>query len=502
MAKNISSNEVQKLLKKKAFIRASPLVIQSFASANTSANEYYDASAPITRYKRVTQDEFLTELDPRSHAINNTVIYPDKTVKSVIKVDGIDTETTTLVEVARVSVGLQSMIATKQCVHLWAKQPKFTAKRGSNTDDFVRFKEYWTQRNAQSALYLMAKAALTTGDGAAYWFISENGSLNYKVWSYKDGDMLIPIYKENGIDMKFFIRRYYSLPEGEPNAVDTIDVYSDTTYTQLISKGTKWIVTIPERTHGFSQIPVSYHREPDVAWGAGQDLIDKIERLLSDMRESNAYFAFGIMFLSGGDIQVMPPKTSQGKLIISEDSSSKAQLLNQTDLSPALKFEYEQYTKQLYRTTGTVVIDPEILKGGDQSGAYIKNLYNDAIQYAMDAKPRWQPVLEKIVSIVKEALEIEDKNINIRALTIISDPDIYVPMNIAEEIRLVNESFTAGTISLQTASETNFISTPDEITRLLSEQKAEEDMKAQQAQDLLQTKLDVTNINPPQPPTL
>lgn len=467
----ISSDEVQKLLKKKAFVRASPTpIIAPTIAGTTSANEYYDANAPTIRFQRVTQDEFLSELDPRSHEINNTIIYPDKVIKSIVKnSDGEDVEQTTITEIARVSVSLQSMIATKQCVHLWAKPPKFTSKRGSNPDKFTRFKEYWTQRNAQSALYLMAKSALTTGDGAICWYLNTKKELNYKVWSYKDGDMLIPVYKENGIDMDKFIRRYYSIPEGEKNAVDTIDIYSDTTYTQLILKGTKWVVSIDERTHGFSQIPVSYHREPDVAWGAGQDLIDKIERLLSDMRESNAYFAFGIMFLSGGDIRVMPPKSSQGKLIISEDSNADAKFLEQKDLSPALKFEYDQYTKQLYRTTGTVVIDPEILKGGDQSGAYIKNLYNDAIQYAMDAKPRWQPVLEKIVAIVKEGLEIEDKDIDFRQLVVISDVDIYVPMNIAEEIRLVNESLIAKTISQETASQTNYISTPDEYERIQKE---------------------------------
>jgi hypothetical protein len=467
----ISSDEVQKLLKKKAFVRASPTIVLPQSSVgNISSNDYYEANAPSIRYQRVTQDQFLTELDPRSHEINNPVIYPDKVIKSVVKnSDGEDVEQTTITEIARVSVSLQSMIATKQCVHLWAKPPKFTSKRGSDAEKFIRYKEYWTQRNAQSAIYLMAKSALTTGDGAICWFFNSKKELNYKVWSYKDGDMLIPVYKENGIDMDKFIRRYYSIPDGSNVAVDTVDIYSDTTYVQLILKGTKWVVSIPERTHGFSQIPVSYHREPDVAWGAGQDLIDKIERLLSDMRESNAYFAFGIMFLSGGDIRVMPPKSSQGKLIISDDYNANAKFLEQKDLSPALKFEYDQYTKQLYRTTGTVVIEPEILKGGDQSGAYIKNLYNDAIQYAMDAKPRWQPVLEKVVSIVKEGLEVEDNNIDFRQLTVISDIDIYVPMNIAEEIRLVNESLTAKTISQETASQTNYISTPDEYERIQRE---------------------------------
>ena len=470
MAKKVSQTEydadaIQKLLKKKVFVRAAPLTIMPTTQlATTSVNEYFEAVAPNLRQQKITQDKFLAELDPRSHDINNKTLYPDKTVKG-------DDGYTTITEIARVSVSLQATIATKQCVHLWAKQPKFTSKRQSDAELFTRFKEYWTERNAQPALYLMAKSALTTGDGAICFFMNQ-GKLSYKIWSYKDGDMLVPIYKANGVDMDKFIRRYYSIPEGGDHAVDTIDIYSEKTYTQLqvdSTTGTKWKVTKPEASHGFAQIPIAYHREPDVAWGAGQDLIDKIERLLSDVRESNAYFAFGIMFLSGDDITVLPPKTSQGKVITSTDSNSNAKLLEQNDMSGPIKFEYEQYTKQLYRNTGTVIIDPEILKGGDQSGAYIKNLYNDAIQYAMDAKPRWQPVLDKIVSIVKEALELEDGNLAFRELVVISDPDIYVPMNVAEETRLVNESLTAGTISKETASQNNIFATPQEYDRMRGE---------------------------------
>lgn len=473
MAKKVSQTEkydeeaIRKLLKKKVFVRAAAsTVMPAMSAVNTSVNEYFEAIAPNLRQQRITQDKFLAELDPRSHDINNKTLYPDKTVKG-------DDGTITITEIARVSVSLQVTIATKQCVHLWAKHPKFTSKRGSNPDLFARFKEYWTERNAQSALYLMAKAALTTGDGAICFFMN-NGKLSYKNWSYKEGDMLIPIYKSNGVDLDKFVRRYYSIPEGKDQAVDTIDIYSDKTYTQLQQDGSKWIVSEPEKTHGFSQIPIAYHREPDVAWGAGQDLIDKIERLLSDVRESNAYFAFGIMFLAGDDINVLPPKTSQGKVITSTDSQSSAKLLEQNDMSGAIKFEYEQYTKQLYRNTGTVIIDPEILKGGDQSGAYIKNLYNDAIQYAMDAKPRWQPALEKIVSIVKEALELEDGDLAFRELVIISDPDIYVPMNVAEETRLVNESLVAGSVSVETASQNNIFATPDEYSRIKEETPVEQ----------------------------
>jgi hypothetical protein len=442
-----------------------------------------DAKAPTMKFQKITQDTFLAELNPESHDINNPFIYPDKIIKSIVRnADGIEEEVQTLTQVARVSMAIQQMIATKQCVHLWANKPKFTSRRDGNSDMFMRFKEYWTERNASSALYLMAKSALTTGDGAIYFFMTSIG-LAYKVWSYSNGDQLIPVYKSNGVDMEMFIRRYYTVHEGYDQAMDTIDVYDDRTVSRYILDKKSWTKIGNTEPHGFLQIPVAYHREDDVAWGKGQELINKIERLLSDIRESNSYFSFGIMFLAGDDVKVLPPKTSQGKVIISENPESNAKMLEQNDMSAALKFEFDQYWKQLCRITGTVVIDMELLKGGDQSGAYIKNLYNDAIQYALDARPRWQPVLEKIVSIVKEGLGREEKKtLDYKSLVVISEPDIYVPMNIAEEVRLVNESLTAGAISVETAAETHYLASPNEVNRL-NNQKIKENEQESSAND-------------------
>jgi hypothetical protein len=483
MAKKSTLNQdpIQLLLRKKVFTRATPpLAIASALSGSAYANSYESAEAPSQRFSVVTQDQFLSELDPRSHEINNRLLYPDKLI---INSEGV---TTGITLVARVSVALQQTIATKQCVHLFAKPLKLTARKNGNTNLFTRFKEYWTERNISSALYLLAKSALTTGDGAICFFMS-GAKLGYKIWSYRDGDMLIPVYAENGVDMKMFIRRYTSVTE-DGMAVDTIDIIDDLNVTRMTKPKGVW-VEVAKYAHGFTQNPVAYHREPDVAWGSGQDLIDKIERLLSDLRESNAYFAFGIMFIKGEEVNVLPGKTTQGKVILSTTSDSDAKILEAPNMSEALKFEYDSYMRELKHVTGTVIIDPETLKGGDQSGAYIKNLYNDAIQYAMDARPRWQPVLEKIVSVVKEGLGLEEKKtLEYGQLTVICEPDIYVPMNVAEETRLVNESVVAGTLSQETASEINAFAVPDEKERLSRETEAK-----------AQAEMELSKVNKPKP---
>lgn len=460
-----------KLLKKKPFLRAINTNIFATQARHVSVGDYVSAEIPNLRFEVVTQNQFLQELDPRSHAINDTVLYPNKRVKETREINGEKVEYYRESEIARISVPFQSMIASRQCVHLFGKPLKLTTKKDANNEQFARFKEYCLEKNIYPAIYLMAKSALTTGDGAIYFFMNDDG-LQYKIWSYADGDQLIPVYKKNGIDLDKFIRRYWSTPDGFDNPVDTIDIFTETTYQQLFLDGNDWKELTPTKTHGFMQIPVAYHAERDVAWGVGQELIETIELFMSNVREAAAYFDFGILFLKGDDVEVLPTKETQGKVIISTDPQGDAKMLEKTDMSQSLKFEFEQYTKQLFRSTGTVIIDPEILKGGDQSGAYIKNLYNDAVQYAMDRKPLWQPVLEKIMKIVKEALGLEERAVlEYKNLPVICEPDIYVPMNLAEEVTLINQSVTMKSLSTETASQIHPFASPNEYERMEKERK-------------------------------
>jgi hypothetical protein len=78
--------------------------------------------------------------------------------------------------------------------------------------------------------------------------------------------------------------------------------------------------------------------------------------------------------------------------------------------------------------------------------------------------------LEKVVELVKEGLSIEKKEtLEYKNLVVISEPDIYVPMNTSDEITMVNQSKQAGTISIKTASEIHPLAIPDEYDRLQGE---------------------------------
>lgn len=470
--------QVNKLLVKKPFVRqAIPISAPETTKIAITNIAYSEVLPPESRYVVMTQAEFAAEYDPRGHKIYNTSIYPDKEVRDE-KGKFIRKEL-----VSRVSLGLQKMIALKQAVHLMGNPPRLTATKRSNSDLFVDYKEYRRVKGIHSAIYLGVKSALTTGDGAIYFFRDKKGRLQWKVWSYSDGDTLIPTYYDDGITLQYFVRRYRSVYNGE--TVDTIDVISETSYTtyaQLsdqqksgLTKVLEYLGLADERwteissnSHGFTQVPVAYQRNTDVAWGDGQELIETIERTLSDLRESDAYFALGILSLTG-DIEVLPAKGTQGKVILGEENS-EAKLLEQNDVSPGFKYEIQTYLEQLFDITGTVIIRNEDLKGGDITGAAIRNYYNPAIQYAIDKAPNYYSFLNQIESITIEGMGLEQKRSSeTKNLEVISEIDVYVPANTMEVAQKIQMLVTSGVLSKETAAEINEYSAPDEIKRLTNQ---------------------------------
>jgi len=464
----ITAENIPKLLKKKIFTRQNVAEIIEITPTAGSYNDTEEVAPRRQRLLKITQDQFLKELDPNSHDINNPAIYPNKVKKD-------DKGNSTVTYVARVSIALQRFIANRQAIHQLANPVILSKGRKDEEEVFLDFKEFWRFSGIDNKMLEVLKSAKSTGDGAVYFFFDDDKELNFKCWSYKDGDVLIPRYKSDGATLKSFTHRYFSVDE-EGKEVDTVEVYDDTNrYLFVQNEKNEW-ENIDVKPHGFGVVPVAYHREDDVAWACVQDLIDKLERSLSDYRDSNAYFTYGMLFLKGQTIDVLPDKDTQGKVIISEDSESDAKLLEQNNVAKGFEFEFTNYLKTIYYHTGTVVIDPEDFKGGDVTGAAVRNYYDPAIQQALMTEPDLQGFIKQVISIMKVSFGIaEGKTLAMKNFKIKADLDIYVPRNISEEVTLINQSVTMGSLSARTASERNKFSKSDEYERILLEFKNKKD---------------------------
>ena len=194
---------------------------------------------------------------------------------------------------------------------------------------------------------------------------------------------------------------------------------------------------------------------------------------MSDYRDSNEYYTFPILFIKaeGGDVSNLPDKQTQGKAFVTGDNKGDMKLLEPTTVAKGFEWEYTEYRKTMYELTGTVVIAPEDFKGGDVSGATIRNYYDPAIQQAKLTEPLLRPFIKQVIAVVREAFGLSEYTDPLKAkkLKIKGEVDIYVPRNISEEITLINQSAAMGSISVQTASERNKFGKTDEYERILKE---------------------------------
>jgi hypothetical protein len=459
----ISAANIKKLLKKKVFTRKAPMNILPTLDIVGNINERKEAELPRDQNLfNITQEQMTQELDPNSHDINNVLIYPDKIKENK---DG----SKELVLIARVALPIQEFIANRQAIHLWGNPLTFTKTKESSENTFSDFTEYWKFKNTDELALDVIKSAKKTGDGAMVFFFDDDKELSYKVLSYLKGDVLIPHYKPDGVTLKIFVRRFSDLDK-DGNTVGAVEIYDEKYRYLFHEEDGKWEQQDGPVTHGFTRVPVAYYREDDAAWGSVQGLIDKLERSLSDFRDSNAYFTYGILFLAGADIKIMPDKTTQGKVITSINSDANANLIEQGDVAPGFKFEYETYWQQIKDMTGTVIIKPEDFKGGDVSGATTKSYYDPAIQQAILSKPTIQLFIKQLIKLVKEAYGAENtKATSMLKLKVRGNVDIYVPRNALEENMMLNNSVMAKTLSIQTGTERNKLAASDEFKRVKDE---------------------------------
>lgn len=442
--------------------------------------------------KRVmTQSDFLDELHPESHIIynvnwrSNRPKYKWDEVKKKNVRDGFD-------EVERVAVAFQESIRRKKAVCTFGNEVWFGNESGEdNTDELALFKSHWGTTNMQSALIKCAMSFYGTGDGAAYIY-REGNEIRYKTFSFEDGDVFATAIdrktgKEIGVRMFMY---------GTSQAVE---IYGDTTvdlwvkdldqnrikeiWNNIIGNISDDGYTLVSKTpHGLTQSPFAYHRERDVPWGKAQKTIEHVESTLSDLSENNRYYAFQILFMRGGAVE-LPASKWQGKALAGKSETSDAKILQPANCSDSFTLDLDKSIGFIYESTSTTEVKPEQLKGGDYSGAYLRNLYFRDVQWSTEAIARLDPFMKKLISVFKDYVGlIEGKTLEYGNLRISYRITPFLPQNEMEEVTIINACVNSGTMSTKTATEELPRSNPREFERIQEEEVMLAETKAKAAE--------------------
>ena len=458
-------------------------------------------------HRIVTQEDFMRELDPCGHLINDKEYYHDIWRQNTA--DGPDKGKWYLEEVPRYAFAFQQVILIKHLTHLCGNSIQFELA-DKNDDENSRkvynaFKRGWSEKNMETAWFYVAKSVKATGDGAFVGFL-DNGKYGWKTFSFLNGDRLYPHYDLKTGRMNVFARTYSNYDENGNVIRRYIDVWDDTYYYRYSANGDstgkladkaknklKGIFNIGgysleyQEPHNFLSIPVAYKRDDwGPCWTFAQETIDNYEMAFSRMAQNDHDFGLPIMYVKGeGSEEVSKEDMSYASKVFFLPSDGEMGFLQKQDASNAYKIELETLEKQIY--TQSFTVKPPELKSGDLPGVAIKLLYSPAVEKAMSDAKEYDEFIDKMVDIFQYGYGVESEMRLKFATTNISHYiKPYVHQNDTELTNNLAMQVQNGFLSKQTASEKSTYATPQEWDRILKEKKNEQMMDLLLQQQTLQ----------------
>lgn len=484
MAENITQPKLRELLTKRPFTRIMPGGQYDHGYIDGDNKEIVIPHDTIRR-KIVTQEDFLRELDPAGHLINDKELYPDIWVKNE------DDGRWYVQEIPRYAFSFQQIILVKHLTHLCGNDVQFELSDKKATDKttktYTEHRNGWANKNMEIGWYQLVKSVKATGDGAFVGFM-DKGKFGWKVLSFLDGDKLYPHYNLRTGKLDTFARAYTAIDEKGNVSKRYIDVWDDQYYYRFVADGDPSTITgkivqaivkafsadgykLEEKTpHQFDSIPVSYMRDDNgPCWTFSQEAIENYEHAFSNLAHSNHDFGLPIMYVKGEGSEVIESKDmSYASKIMFLPSDGEAGFLNRQDASNAYKGELDKLEESIYKQSFAVKT-PE-LKSGDTPGVALKIMYSDAFEKAMNDAHEYDGCLDKIIDIfnwgygIESESRLEFMNTNIRHYI-----EPYVHSNLTELTQNLNTAVLGGFLSRQTASEKLPYATPQEWDRIQQE---------------------------------
>lgn len=403
-------------------------------------------------------------------------------------------------DVTRNAVSWQEAIRGNKASTCGGNAPWIGNEGGDETAELVaKIKAHINVSNLQAALTSHFYAIFGGGDGALY-FYRDGDEIAWRCFSYEDGDNCnlvqdyedptkemgvryfdfeghdaVEFYRSNNIELFVKFESEDELLTKFPNAVAITELLDESgvVIAREYEKTEDGYYHISSKAHGIDESPFCYFRERDIPSGPVQNNIEDWEKLLSDCGENVKYYAYQILFLTGGAMS-LPNANFGGKVIGSKNVDGDAKILQPADASNTLDIAFKQTYNAICDGSKSVFIKPEDLKGQNDSGAYIANLYWPEIQWAILFYARYHRCMVKILRVFRKLVGlVEGQSAEYSKVRLSYMLTPYLPKNKLEETQILQYSVQSGFMSKETAAEESDFTNPQEMQRLESERKRE-----------------------------
>lgn len=412
--------------------------------------------------------EAFKQYDPLCHEVKSPEKRPDKIIKDE------DGNPTGVVKVARLPIPVQKKIVVTAAAFLGTPALESTPANDKEKDLLKIVTKICKANKLDYKFRTIAKKTMSERHCAELWYtqdvdgaywdgfpIDTKFKLTVQLLAYSLGDKLYPVFDGYG-NMIAFGREYQVM--GDSGAkIQHFDVYTATefyfskkeTNSWLFSDGAEYTAGVKAITNVMGKIPVVYYCQPAVEWQDVQDLIDRLEKKISNHADTNDYFDSPII-VATGEVQGFAKKGESGKLL-EVKNDAKVEYLTWDNAPASTKMEIENLLKFIYTFTHTPDISFESMKGLPAfSGVALKMMFLDAHLKASDKEEIFGEGVQRRLNYLKSAIAIMDPSFK-AALPLEIEPKFkyFLPENVLEQVQVLTQAVTGGILSRETAVRLN-----------------------------------------------
>ena len=365
------------------------------------------------------------------------------------------TQGSTTVVAERLPIQYQKKIVNTAVSFLFGDAPEIRASDVDSEDGKSILKVIKDNR-IHAKLQDFAESVMSTTIGVFIFSKNEEGDIKTRMYNHENGKFT-PQYDVYGDLTAFF----WEFKIGE---TDHLWIFTADTIYQYSGDGEYSF--IEQEPHEFGVIPVVFVEQKNPEWWDVKEMIDRLEMLTSKLAGSNNYFAFPILKMLGavtkdkdGNDQSSVEVSDDGKSILTgyaefngQVVKSDAEFLQRDTGVDSIKLEKEILQEFIHSISQTPDLSFDNVKGiGAISGHALVLMLQDAINKAKRKKGTYETAIERIISVIKNGLNITNDE-----LTFEIEFKYSIPVDEKEVIEmLVTAAGNKAIISQETAVQNN-----------------------------------------------
>lgn len=416
----------------------------------------------------LTQEDFDCETNPFTHNINSALAKSNRKVyKQVKDKNGKSTRKFShYAEVFRVALGLQEFIISTKVSHASGAGIWMSNETPEFRPSFEILQSMYDIVGMDYAWVNIMKSLLNTCDAAIYQY-RDGDEVKWEVFSHLKGDTLYPSVDINGNPVFAREFSYRGKRAVQVFTLDSIETWTqddkdeareDTWMNRWLKAFIKGEMPKKKSEDGWTRLtytpnqlpnrlPVTYFRIEELPSACVQSAIASIEDVLSDFGEEAKMYAYQSLFLKGR-VKSTPSPTSRGKIYIASGDNDDAKTLDPSNSSDIVKILLDKLEKEVFRTSKTVYLTPEMIKGSDVATASLRLLFAPQVQWCQLLYADIYKGMREMMNTFKLLTgQAKGKPSDFSKLIISVGMDAWIPENEKELVEVTTAKVYAGLMS-------------------------------------------------------